>query len=294
MVSAKILLYKFLKAAILFFEVIMKKYCFVLAVFLTAACACFSQGYKYVEASSGLRVRDNASLSANKIGVVYDRMKVKVVELGPKVTIDGISSNWVKIVMPLESFKKKTSVTGWVFGGYLTDKLKPFSTAGWTDSDLTIYLTRFAWIYNGFRFMNFGANGKYEFGLMESSLGGDGTYSVSMKDKKIIAKVSYSDDSGEWVDVKTEVYEIDSILEDKLCLKYKGEMLELYPAIFSHDYFYSSLYTSNTSCEPSLYLKGYNALFYEWSRKYIDALSNKMEFNDVFYKNMKLMGIDLE
>ena len=34
--------------------------------------------------------------------------------------------------------------------------------------------------------MNFEANGKYESALMESSLGGDGTYSVSMKDKKII------------------------------------------------------------------------------------------------------------
>ena len=78
----------------------MKKYCFVLAVFLAAAFACFAQGYKYVDASSGLRVRDSASLSAKKIGVVYDRMKVKVVELGPKVTIDGISSNWVKIIMP--------------------------------------------------------------------------------------------------------------------------------------------------------------------------------------------------
>lgn len=52
----------------------MKKYCFVLAVFLAAAFACFAQGYKYVDASSGLRVRDSASLSAKKIGVVYDRM----------------------------------------------------------------------------------------------------------------------------------------------------------------------------------------------------------------------------
>ena len=273
----------------------MKKYCFVLAVFLAAAFACFAQGYKYVDASSGLRVRDSASLSAKKIGVVYDRMKVKVVELGPKVTIDGISSNWVKIIMPLESFKKQTSVTGWVFGGYLSDKLKPFSTAGWTDSDLKIYLSRFLWIYDGFRFMNFEADGKYNFGLMESSLGGVGTFSLSMKDKKIIVKVSYGDDSDEWTDVKTEVYEIVSILEDKLCLKHDGEKLELYPAIFSHDYFYYSLCNSNASVSASLYLKSYNALFYEWSRDYIvNDLSKKMQFNEVFYKNMSLMGIELE
>ncbi len=103
--------------------------------------------------------------------------------------------------------------------------------------------------------MNFEADGKYNFGLMESSLGGVGTYSVSMKDKKIIVKVSYGDDSDEWTDIKTEVYEIVSILEDK----------------------------------------SYNALFYEWSREYIvNDLSKKMKFNEVFYKNMGLMGIELE
>ncbi|HAM77970.1 MAG TPA: hypothetical protein DCP61_02115, partial [Treponema sp.] len=67
------------------------------------------------------------------------------------------------------------------------------------------------------------------------------------------------------------------------------------PAIFSHDYFYYSLCNSNASVSASLYLKSYNALFYEWSRDYIvNELSKKMEFNEVFYKNMSLMGIELE
>ncbi|MBQ0162282.1 MAG: SH3 domain-containing protein, partial [Treponema sp.] len=172
-----------------------KRILFVAAMFLMAAC-CFGQkfvagGYAYVDASSGLRVRSDASLGARKIGVVYDRMKVKVIEVGPKVTIDGISSNWIRILLPVESIKERRTVSGWVFGGYLTEKLKPFSTDGWTDQDLILYMCRFEW--RGERYLcNFKQTRECSCGLPESSFGGSGSYKVSMINKTVDMKFEFA------------------------------------------------------------------------------------------------------
>lgn len=98
----------------------------------------------YVDSPEGLKVRDNPSLSAKKIDVLYDRMSVKVMSVGAETVIDGIKSNWVKILLPLETIRQKQNICGWVFGGYLTDKVKVFSTKNWTDADLKRYLSRFS------------------------------------------------------------------------------------------------------------------------------------------------------
>lgn len=273
---------------------------FLFAAMFVVAGFCFGQsfsagGYAFVDASSGLRVRDGASLNAKKIGVVYDRMKVKIIEVGPKVTIDGISSNWIRILLPVESIKERRTVSGWVFGGYLTEKLKPFSTAEWADQDLILYLSRFTWIYDKYKFMHFTADGKLRFGVMETSAGGDGTYKVSMKNKTITATMTYGDDSGEWERTEEEVYKIEWISEDKICLTSAGKIMELRPAIFVNDCYYHYLFTKDTSwLDISFYGDSIYALFYDWSKRWINnVLSERMKFTDVFYDNMNTMCIDL-
>lgn len=276
-----------------------KKILIIVGMILFGAC-CFGQkfsagGYAYVDASSGLRVRDDADLNARKIGVVYDRMKVKVIEVGPKVTIDGISSNWIRILLPVESLKEKNMVTGWVFGGYLTDKLKPFSTAGWTDQDLILYLSRYTWIYGERRFMHFTADGKLRFGLMETSAGGSGTYKVSMKNKTITATMTYGDDFQGWEKTEDEVYKIEWISEDKICLTSDGKSRELCPAIFVNDCYYQYLYGNDTDwLDIYFFHDSIYALFYEWSKSWINkVLRERREFTDTFYENLNEMCIDL-
>lgn len=273
---------------------------FLFAAMFVVAGFCFGQsfsagGYAFVDASSGLRVRDGASLNAKKIGVVYDRMKLKILEVGPKVTIDGISSNWIRILLPVESIKERRTVSGWVFGGYLTEKLKPFSTAEWTDQDLILYLSRFTWIYDKYKFMHFTADGKLRFGVMETSAGGDGTYKVSMKNKTITATMTYGDDSGEWERTEEEVYKIEWISEDKICLTSAGKTRELGPAIFVNDCYYHYLFTKDTSwLDISFYGDSIYALFYDWSKDWINnVLSERMKFTETFYNNMNEMCIDM-
>ena len=59
--------------------------------------------------------------------VVFVRAEsdVKVVEIGDETVIDGIKSKWVKILLPIKTIKNNKNIYGWVFGGYLTDKLEP-------------------------------------------------------------------------------------------------------------------------------------------------------------------------
>ena len=59
----------------------------------------------YVDSIEGLRIRDTPGLIGNRIGVLYDRMIVKIVEIGDETVIDGIKSKWVKILLPIETIK---------------------------------------------------------------------------------------------------------------------------------------------------------------------------------------------
>ncbi len=278
----------------------MKKNCMLFIAILTASC-CLAKdfqkgGYAYVDAPTGLRVRSGSSLKARKICFVQDRMKAKILETGPKATIDGISSNWIRILLPIDSYMNQEEKSGWVFGGYLTNNLKPFSTAGWTDQNLILYLSRFTWIYNDFRFMHFSSDGKYRFGLMETSLSAEGTYHASMKDRKITVSASYGDDSDEWTSVKVEEYKIISISEDKLILDSGEEQLELSPALFSNGTFFSiTLHKSHDYMDISFYHDSMYALLYSWSADYLKKKLNDYEnYTGDFYENMKLMGIELK
>lgn len=63
--------------------------------------------YLYVNSPEGLRIRNKPDLSANKIGILYDRMKVKIISVGEETTIDGIKSNWIKVLLPVETVQAK-------------------------------------------------------------------------------------------------------------------------------------------------------------------------------------------
>lgn len=271
---------------------------FLFAAMFVVAGFCFGQsfsvgGYAFVNASSGLRVRDGASLNAVKIGVVYDRMKVKILEVGPKVTIDGISSNWIRILLSVESIKERRTVSGWVFGGYLTEKLKPFSTAEWTDQDLILYLSRFEW--NGDRYhFNFRQTGKCSCGLPESSFGGPGSFSVSMKNKTVDMKFEFGDDSGEWSDIKKYHYKIISIEEDKIVFNDGKENNTYQPTFYTYDLLFYDL--KNYDKISSL---GYNdkwiyVLCYDFGQKKLREFAKQFGLSENLKNNCRLMGIEVE
>jgi len=87
-----------------------------IAVFFISTGACRKkpqvQEVRYVAASDGLRLRATPDLKGEKITTIGNGAKVKVIEQGAIVEIDGLKSNWYRI-----EFAGKQ---GWVFGGYLT------------------------------------------------------------------------------------------------------------------------------------------------------------------------------
>ena len=70
-------------------------------------------GQKYI-ATDALRIRKSPSLSAEQVGRLSKDERATVIEVGEKVTIDGIESAWVKV-------RAKDGTEGWCFAGYLTD-----------------------------------------------------------------------------------------------------------------------------------------------------------------------------
>ena len=242
----------------------------------------------YVNSLEGLRVREEPSLSAKKISVLYDRMIVKVVSVGKETKIDGIKSNWVQILLPIETVQAERDVYGWVFGGYLSDKLEPFSTKNWSNADLQKYLSRFSWTSDIRSYYLFSPDGEYFYGRLESGGGGHGNYSVSMKDMKIILHVSYGDEEYEGP-VETEILKIKNIKEDSLLLEINGAERELLPA-FTNSYFWSN------ACGPKMSISDFdepamNALRFSIASNMINNLP--IDDKNNLYSNLIKMGIKL-
>ena len=81
---------------------------------------------KYVSSKEGLNVRESPTLDSEKIAALIYSSEVKVLEVGAEENIDGINANWVRVQIPMLSWGQKEK-TGWVFGGYLSEKLdSPF------------------------------------------------------------------------------------------------------------------------------------------------------------------------
>ena len=163
---------------------------------------------------------------------------VKIVEIGDETVIDGIKSKWVKILLPIETIKNNKNIYGWVFGGYLTDKLEPFSTDNWSDDDLKRYLCRFPWV-TGRAYRKFESSGAYVMGLLESGAGGSGKYSVSIKNKTITVRASYGDEDFQ-SEIKQDVFQIIDIKENALTLRLNDVEGELVPS-FTNCYFLTCL-----------------------------------------------------
>ena len=76
-----------------------------------------------INSLEGLRVRKAPSLNAEKICSLPYQLNVVLTCLGPEDEIDGIKSAWCEILLPKYLWSGNEPEFGWVFGGYLEDKI---------------------------------------------------------------------------------------------------------------------------------------------------------------------------
>ncbi|MDD7767604.1 MAG: SH3 domain-containing protein [Treponema sp.] len=74
--------------------------------------------------NENLKLRSGEASSTQVLVVMQAGTKVKILELGKAETIDGISSNWVKVEVQKgakdrEGKPIKSGTVGWCYGGYL-------------------------------------------------------------------------------------------------------------------------------------------------------------------------------
>ena len=79
---------------------------------------------KLMTTNCNLKLRAAEATSSNVLTVMAQGTKVKILELGKAETIDGISSNWVKVEVQKGAKDKngnaiKAGTAGWCYGGYL-------------------------------------------------------------------------------------------------------------------------------------------------------------------------------
>ena len=76
-----------------------------------------------IDSLDGLNVRTEPSLNAKKICALPYQLNVILTSLGPNDEIDGIKSAWCEILLPKYLWSSSKPEFGWVFGGYLYDKI---------------------------------------------------------------------------------------------------------------------------------------------------------------------------
>ncbi len=74
--------------------------------------------------NENLKLRSGEAISTQVLVVMQAGTKVKILELGKAETIDGISSNWVKIEVQAGAKDRdgkpiKAGTIGWCYSGYL-------------------------------------------------------------------------------------------------------------------------------------------------------------------------------
>jgi len=79
---------------------------------------------KTMTVKENLKLRSGEATSTQVLTVMSAGTKVKILELGKAETIDGISSNWVKVEVQKgakdrEGKPIKSGTVGWCYGGYL-------------------------------------------------------------------------------------------------------------------------------------------------------------------------------
>lgn len=84
----------------------------------------------YISAPSGLNMRDEPSLSGNKVTALSYNSKILVLDVSENIQqIQGKSSRWI--------FTRYNGRTGWIFGGYVSSRL-----SGNISNDFRYYLSR--------------------------------------------------------------------------------------------------------------------------------------------------------
>lgn len=79
---------------------------------------------KLMSVTENLKLRSDEATTTQVLTVMAAGTKVKILELGHSETIDGISSNWVKIEVQADAKDRdgkpiKAGTVGWCYGGYL-------------------------------------------------------------------------------------------------------------------------------------------------------------------------------
>ena len=79
---------------------------------------------KTMSVTENLKLRSGEATSTQVLTVMAAGTKVKILELGKAETIDGISSNWVKVEVQADAKDRdgkpiKKGTVGWCYGGYL-------------------------------------------------------------------------------------------------------------------------------------------------------------------------------
>ena len=79
---------------------------------------------KIMTVKENLRLRSGEGTSSQVVTVLPTGSRVRIMEVGKAETIDGISSNWVKVVVLSRSKNRegkpiREGTVGWCFGGYL-------------------------------------------------------------------------------------------------------------------------------------------------------------------------------
>ncbi len=79
---------------------------------------------KLMTVSENLKLRSSEATTTPVLTVMSAGTKVKILELGKAETIDGISSNWVKVEVQAGAKDRdgkliKAGTVGWCYGGYL-------------------------------------------------------------------------------------------------------------------------------------------------------------------------------
>ena len=79
---------------------------------------------KTMTVKENLKLRSGEATSTKVLTVMRAGTKVKILELGKSETIDGVSSNWVKVEVQKGAKDRdgnliKDGTVGWCYGGYL-------------------------------------------------------------------------------------------------------------------------------------------------------------------------------
>ena len=76
--------------------------------------------------SENLKLRSAEATSSDVLAVMEAGTKVEILEVGKAETIDGITSNWVKVEVQYGAYDRdgwqiQAGTTGWCYGGYLEE-----------------------------------------------------------------------------------------------------------------------------------------------------------------------------